>query len=248
MKLSYSQKLRIFHIFNHIGLIISFFAFEPLLFAISIFLWFLFGGIGISIGFHRYLSHRAFETYKWFEKLSLFLGCLATGGSPLGWAGIHRLHHMYSDTEQDPHSPHHIGFLKTYFHLWSVKRIPKRITKDLLKNRTVMFLHNNYFKILISYILILFVINPIFVIYFYCIPSVIAFHVYGMINTLGHSSGYRNFNTKDKSTNNIFVNILSHGEGYHNNHHKSPTSISTSTNKKEIDISFLFLKTFRLIK
>lgn len=64
--------------------------------------------LGVSIGYHRYLAHKSFKAVRWFEILIVFLGIPA--GTPVQWAGNHRAHHMFTDTEKDPHSPHHGGF------------------------------------------------------------------------------------------------------------------------------------------
>ena len=75
------------------------------------FLWYqLIAIFGLSIGLHRYFAHRQFKTTKVFETISLFLSMLAFSRSPLGWIGAHRIHHRYSDTNNDPHSPAHKGF------------------------------------------------------------------------------------------------------------------------------------------
>ena len=101
--MSFEIKLRAIHFFNHLMLIPAFVYGEWWMWIASYAWWAVIGAIGISAGFHRYLSHKAYRTYGWFEKFSLTVGCLATGGTPLGWAGAHRMHHAYADTELNEH-------------------------------------------------------------------------------------------------------------------------------------------------
>ena len=206
------------------------------------------GCFGVSIGYHRLLSHRSFRSYQWFERLCVLLGCLSTGGSPISWAGTHRMHHEHLDTKQDPHSPKMIGGFKVHFHLWN-KELRKKYVKDLLKDNFLVWIHRNYYKILILWIGLLTLIDWRFLIYTYSIPSVIAFHAFGFINYLGHTFGYKNFSIPDDSSrNNWFVNLWVCGEGWHNNHHKMPSSYRIGFRYFEWDMSAFFLEKLSLMK
>ena len=248
-KIKAIHKLRFLHIINHLlflyVLFVNGFSFYLLY---SLLVWNIIGCFGVSIGYHRFLAHKSFQSYKWFERFCILLGCFSTAGSPIGWAGSHRMHHDYQDTKQDPHSPQRIGGFKVHFHLWN-KQISKKYIKDLLKNKFLVYIHKNYYKILILWISFLILIDFQFLIYTYCIPSVIAFHAFGFVNYLGHTFGYKNFsNPKDTSKNNWFVNLWTSGEGWHNNHHKLPSSYRIGFRWFEWDMSAFFLEKFSLMK
>ena len=231
-----SDKLRIFHLSNHIVALggIAYFGWSPWL--LCIFLgWFLYGCLGISIGYHRLLSHRSFPATPPARNLFLFFGCLATGGSPLSWGGAHRMHHAFCDTEKDPHSLAHLGAARTFFHIWNKVVIERRFIRDLLKDKYIKFLHRNYFAILICYVSVLFSIDPRLAIFFYCWPAVLNFYAFGVVNLLGH--GKESSGDRDSSTNSWVANLLTWGEGWHKNHHRFPSSHRIGTERGQIDIA-----------
>ena len=110
--------------------------------------WWFFGAMAITIYAHRGLSHNSIKVkWKWLEHLFCSLCILSNIGSPLAWAVVHRMHHVYLDDEKDPHSPHQIGFLRSLTHRWDVpfENIPLRFTKGLLRLETPKWYHNNSF-------------------------------------------------------------------------------------------------------
>ena len=110
--------------------------------------WWFFGAMAITIYAHRGLSHNSIKIkWKWLEHLFCSLCILSNIGSPLAWAVVHRMHHVYLDDEKDPHSPHQIGFIRTLTHRWDVpfENIPLRFTKGLLRLETPKWYHNNSF-------------------------------------------------------------------------------------------------------
>ena len=110
--------------------------------------WWFFGAMAITIYAHRGLSHNSIKIkWKWLEHLFCSLCILSNIGSPLAWAVVHRMHHVYLDDEKDPHSPHQIGFLRSLTHRWDVpfENIPLRFTKGLLRLETPKWYHNNSF-------------------------------------------------------------------------------------------------------
>ena len=222
--MSFETKLRVIHILNHLAIVPAIYYGEWWMFLAALGWWSVIGCVGISAGFHRYLSHKAYKTHPWFEKISLFLGSLAMGGSPLAWAGAHRMHHAYTDKELDPHSPIQKDWWKIYIHYWGRIQVDKRFIADLLKNKTVMWIHRHYFSIITFWALGLTLIDPLLLIFGFCIPAVYAFHAYGQVNAWCHMWGYRTYNTKDHSYNNFVANLITWGEGWHNNHHNKPTN------------------------
>ena len=110
--------------------------------------WWFFGAMAITIYAHRGLSHNSITVkWKWLEHLFCSLCIVSNIGSPLAWAVVHRMHHVYLDDEKDPHSPHQIGFLRSLTHRWDVpfENIPLRFTKGLLRLETPKWYHNNSF-------------------------------------------------------------------------------------------------------
>jgi fatty-acid desaturase len=247
--LSFSNKLRLLHIFNHLMVVVGLIYGSWWGFVAAFFIWQFIAIVGVSLGFHRYWSHGSFKTHKWFEIFMTYVGCLACGGTPLGWSGAHRLHHKHTDTEKDPHSPTQLGFWRTYLHIWKPFHIPPRSIRDLLKNKHIRFCHKHYFKMLLSWMVLLFLMDPMFLIFGFCIPGAVAFHAYGLINAVSHTYGYRGYETKDKtSRNNWFANIFTGGEGWHNNHHKFQNRYRIGIEWWEYDPGAWLLETFGLIK
>ena len=117
--------------------------------------WWFFGAMAITIYAHRGLSHNSITVkWKWLEHLFCSLCIVSNIGSPLAWAVIHRMHHVYLDEERDPHSPHQIGFLRSLTHRWDVpfENIPLRFTKGLLRNKTARWYHDNSFIAFVGFI------------------------------------------------------------------------------------------------
>lgn len=184
----------------------------------ALFVYFLTGCFGMTMTFHRLLSHRSWNAPKWFEKVGTFLGTYGLTGSSLGWVAIHREHHRYSDTEEDPHSPEHDGFIKTQW-LSMFHRPNIRYVKDLLRDPYHTFLHRNYFYIHFAAIAILTLIDPFSVVWAWGVPAAILWNAGSAVNTVNHMFGYRNYETQENSRNNFLTGYLIWGEGWHNNHH-----------------------------
>jgi len=209
--------------------------------------------IGHTIGMHRYFCHRSFKTSTIKEWLMAGLATLSTTSSIVYYSGIHRYHHMNSDNDNDVHDPKRLGFIKSFFFLINSKDlsgISTNLIKDLVKNKRVMFFHNWYWPVIISYISILYIIDPYLVLFCYVLPAGYSKFIAGVQSTFLHTHGYRNFNTPDNSKNNIFWNWLTLGEGLHNNHHKYPNEYSHDYTKKkyEFDIAGKFIKYFLIEK
>ena len=112
------------------------------------FLWYQMIAIfGLSIGLHRYFSHKQFKTSKLFEVIVLLLVTFAGARSPLIWIGAHRIHHDNADTDKDPHSPDRLGFWNIFFNRWDVGNLwsfeNRKHIRDLVKNPRIIFLYLN---------------------------------------------------------------------------------------------------------
>ena len=196
----------------------------------SIFLLYLLLGyfcimiLGVTICYHRLISHKSFETYKPIEYLILFFAMLSGQGSPIFWTSTHRdLHHVNSDKDMDPHTPKK-GFFNSWFlWLWKMEEgdISYKQIIDLLKNPLYSFCHKYYMPLWWSANLLIALISFDFWIWFVIIPSMIAFNSYSLTNSLTHYKwlGYRNYYTNDNSTNVPILFPFVLGECWHNNHH-----------------------------
>jgi len=232
-----------YQIIAHLSILIVIFYFDITLFLLSILTYLIMITVGISAGYHRLLSHRSYKAPQWFKNLSLLIGSLGIQTSALTWVAMHRQHHGNSDTEKDPHSPTLKGLLYTYFGIIMFQ--PKiSFAKDLLKDKSVIFFHKYYFQINILYDVLLFIINPIYVVYFHLFPAAILWHAEAAINVWTHTNyfGYRNYDTNDKSKNIHLLGWLVAGEGYHNNHHNSPTNYNFAHKNNEWDLAANLIK------
>jgi fatty-acid desaturase len=226
---------------------------------ISLVIWQIMVLVGVTVN-HRLLAHRSFETSKLWEYVLSTLAVFNTYGSSITWCSIHRMHHANSDRPGDPHSPYiNREAAETRKFSWrqSMKiwfgqfDIPASTTKlmsysaDLLRDRYHVWIHKNYFLILLIPLIILAIINPWFVVFGYCLPQVLHHHAANSVVVLTHRWGYRNHDTKDQSTNNWISSVFTMGEGWHNNHHNNPRRWSNQERWWEIDLASWFI---RLIK
>lgn len=192
-------------------------------------------GFGVSVGYHRYFSHRAFTTTRLWHNLMLVMGTLAMQGSVIFWVALHRNHHTNSDTDKDTHSPR-AGFWHAYV-LWILEFDPKKTSlrraTDLMKDSLAVFTHKHYNRLIWAYCsLLLFVA--------YAVPSLRPFiagmfvaHMYAihqeaMINSICHTTrwGTAPFaeRTRDDSRNVNSLQWITWGQALHNNHHAFPSS------------------------
>lgn len=241
-----TTKIRNLQLLNHllflVGLFWVVYSNQWYLLGISLAVGFVFCVFGINIALHRYTTHQSFETYDIVEKALLAISCLCLLGSPLGWAIAHINHHAYADKEGDPYSPHRLtlwNYLMTRF-----EPIKHQSTgaRRLLKNKNVMFFHNNYFSTIAVYCLILAIIDPWLVIFAWSIPSLIALYLLLVNNIVCHMYGYKNFETTDESRNNVFMSLLTFGESWHNNHHANAKDWQQGSKWWELDPTSWIIK------
>ena len=244
--MTHAQQIRYLQLFNHVvflgGLLFAVISNQFWLIYLSIAVGLFFGVIGINIGFHRYLTHKSFETYPIIDKFLLVVGTLCLVGTPVSWTISHINHHAYADTEGDPYSPSRLtlwNFLMTRFE--PIKH-PRLGAKTVFRNSTAMWLHEHYFLTIGLYCLVLAVVNPLLVIYCWAIPSLLALYILLVTNIVCHLYGYRNHDTKDKSHNNIFISIITLGEGWHNNHHADPSQWDQKLKWWELDPTSWIIK------
>ena len=224
-RLNNIHKFRVLHILNHLvafyGLYLIFLSqsYWMLLFGFLVFLWI--GIVGVNVSLHRYYAHQSFKTTPFKEKILLWSSVFTSLGSPAMWCSVHRVHHVHSDTDKDPHNPAY-GKIKTWLGIWKPMNIPKRFVIPFLTNKHMRFVHDNYFLINFLLLVFLLLIDIRLAAALYALPAIGCFHGAQSIGVLPHLWGYRRYNVNDKSHNNWLASILALGEGWHNNHHANP--------------------------
>ena len=237
----------------HIGAVC---AFLPGLFSwqavgVAVLLHWITGGLGITLGWHRLLSHRSFQVPKWLEYFFALCGTLALQGGIIWWVGLHRHHHLHSDEDVDHHDSKK-GFLWSHVR-WMCFEIPAesdipRFTKDIANDRFYQFLNEYFFPLQVVLGVILYAIGgwP-FVFWGVFARLVIVYHCTWLVNSATHKFGYRNFETTDNSTNCWWVAITTYGEGWHNNHHAYQYSARHGMKWWEIDITWMTIQVLQLL-
>jgi stearoyl-CoA desaturase (delta-9 desaturase) len=239
------KSLIVYHIVAHLVVIWALFNGSWLLWLASFVLYILFATIGGTITYHRLLSHRSFKSPKWFEYTGSIMGALGGNGSGLAWAAIHREHHRFTDTEKDPHAPEYKGFFRVQF-LSMLDEPNIKYVPDLLRSKFHLFIHKQYWLVNLIYIAICFaLLGWDGIIFGYFVPTLMVWHAGSAINTVNHKLGYRNYVTKDWSTNNFVTGYLVSGEGWHNNHHAQPANPRFGHNPWEFDLGYLIIQAVR---
>lgn len=205
--------------------------------------FYLFTRIGGDVGFHRYFCHRCFQTSRLAESALLILGTLSNIGSSITWVGTHLAHHAKSDKQGDPHSPSRIGIWRVITLNWDDFSFPVSSIRRLKDNPLHNFTHRYYLWIILLFMALLASLHLKVFVFFYCAAIVYSFLATGIVNSVGHLWGYRNFETNDRSQNNLFVHLISLGGGMHNNHHAHPEKYDYSAKKwYEIDPAAYIIK------
>lgn len=230
--------------------------------------WYL-TGLGVTIGFHRMLTHRSFETTDAIRAFWTALGSLSVEGSPLDWCMVHRKHHQFSDHHGDPHSPSLEGRgvwnkIKGFWHShagWMFKNNWDRNERtkyvpDLMHDPLLVSIDKNYgWWVFASFIIPLFIGGLVT----WSIQGAILGFIWGglariclshhmtwSINSICHIFGKQHYQSSDDSRNNLFFGYFSHGEGWHNNHHAFPTSAKHGLKWYQFDLSWCIIRGLQL--
>ena len=227
---------------------------------------YLLTAIGITVGFHRLLTHRSFQTSKPAEYVFAVLGSMAVQGPVISWVADHRKHHAHADEEGDPHSPHvgHgeglRGVLAGLWHAHSGWLMStqgradwKRYAPDLYEDRGMRMIGRRFVSLVYLSLAI-----PAFA--GYLVSGTLAgaatgllwgglvriffvHHVTWSVNSVCHFLGSRRFETDDRSTNVFWLSLPSLGESWHHNHHAFPRSAVHGLRRWELDPSALIIST-----
>lgn len=213
-------------------------------------LYFITGCLGICIGYHRLLTHRSFQTTKWLRRFFATCGTLALQGGPSDWVGDHRLHHVASDTEADPHNAKqgfwhsHMGWI-FFRYPEKVKKSVRKLCRDIQVDPYLRFLDSAFaqigLQVAVGLVVLAFfgwggVLCGVF------LRLVTLYHATWFVNSLCHLKGYTSFKTKTLAKNNWFVALLAWGEGWHNNHHADEHRVRAGLNWWEFDASYIVIR------
>jgi fatty-acid desaturase len=226
----------------------------------------VFGVIGINIGYHRLLTHRAFVCPISVEHSLAVLGLLSMQDAPARWVAVHRRHHQHADEKLDPHTPlanffwGHIGWLLVEHPDLTRYGIYERYARDILRDRFYVQLERNVAWILLLSWAVFFLGGLIvelliggsffeavqfgssLFLWGVVVRTVLSWHVAWSVNSVTHLWGYRNYETNEESRNNVFIAMISAGEGWHNNHHAEPRSAKHGHLWWEVDVSYMIIR------
>jgi stearoyl-CoA desaturase (delta-9 desaturase) len=182
--------------------------------------------LGVTVGFHRMLTHRSFKPNPVVKFLLLVLGSMAFEGPAVVWAATHIKHHAQADKEGDPHSP-----VEGFFHAhlgWLFKdrqADPNIYAKHLVNDPIISFVSKTFLLWAILSLVIPFAIGGwTGLLWAGLVRMFLTHHVTWSVNSVCHVFGKREFETRDQSRNEWVVGLLAFGEGWHNNHHAFPRS------------------------
>jgi stearoyl-CoA desaturase (delta-9 desaturase) len=207
--------------------------------------------LGVTIGYHRLLSHRSFRVPHWLERFFATCGAISCQQGPLDWVGLHRHHHKFSDTDVDHHTSlkglwwSHMGWM--FEDIPAMQAVP-RLTGDLAKDPYYRWLNNNFLLLQVPLAGLLFWIGTVtgaggWALVLWGIPLrlMLVYHCTWLVNSVTHYWGDAPHNSGDSSRNNAWVAALTFGEGWHNNHHAFPHSARHGFGR-QIDLTWMHIQ------
>jgi stearoyl-CoA desaturase (delta-9 desaturase) len=222
-------------------------------------------GLGVTVGFHRYFTHRSFKTSKPVKAVLAVCGSVAIEGPIISWVADHRKHHTFSDQEGDPHSPHvdhgvgWRGALRGLFHahlgwlfIHTQRGARRRYARDLMDDPIVSFVDRTFIFWAVGGLGAAFALGWLIggslyagltgLLWGGAVRMLVVHHVTYSINSLCHFFGRRRFETDDESRNLFWLAPFTFGESWHNNHHAFPTSAEHGMRRWEFDPSALVIR------
>ena len=217
-------------------------------------------GLGVTVGFHRHLTHRAFKAKPWVRGTLAILGSAAIEGPVIAWVADHRKHHAFADVEGDPHSPHvdhghgvkgalkgllhaHVGWLFLHTH----RGRKERYAPDLLADPLIRWIDRTFVLWVAAGLLLPFGLGYLIggtldaaltgLLWGGAVRMLVVHHVTYSINSLCHFFGRQAFDTGDESRNLLWLAPFTFGEAWHNNHHAFPTSYEHGMRRWQLDPS-----------
>jgi stearoyl-CoA desaturase (delta-9 desaturase) len=236
--------------------------------------WYIVTALGITVGYHRMLTHNSFKPTPPIKFLFLMLGSMAMQGPALYWATVHWKHHVHSDKEEDPHSPwwwdgihlkglkgfswrnfklraaaawhSHMGWLFSSDISWDPT---DSVQQKFLSDKMVVF----FSKTFVLWVALRFYICYLIggwtgMLWGGCVCLLLTQQVTYLVNSATHIVGFRDFETTDESRNNWLVAVFAMGEGWHNNHHKFMWSARHGMKWWQFDMSYIVIKTLEALR
>jgi fatty-acid desaturase len=267
----YVVSISLIHVVALLALVPWFFSWTGLIVAIAG--HYVFGMLGMTLGYHRLLTHRGFTCPKWLEHGLALLGVCCLQDTPARWVAVHRMHHQHSDDQPDPHTPKvslfwsHVGWLfyqnREHDHFWHFERYVRDMLTDPFYQRLerkhaafkIYGLHAALF-LLVGFLIGWAASGTLpggihlglsLVVWGVAVRTVFVWHVTWAVNSLSHVSGYKNYETRDDSRNNWLVALVAHGEGWHNNHHAQPRAALHGHRWWEFDLTWQVVRVLELV-
>lgn len=239
----------------HIGAVAALFMFKWQALVVAVVLWWISASFGVGMCFHRLLTHRGYKTPKAVEYFMTFCGTLALEGGAINWVVTHRIHHAHTDAPGDPHTPRDGGW---WAHMGWILRgtaqqydagIMARYAPDLVKDKVHVWLNRFYWLPLVFLgVALLGLGGWPYLMWGVFFRVVFNLHATWLVNSATHMWGTRRFATRDDSTNNWWVALLTFGEGWHNNHHAHPTAARHGVAWYEIDLNWWGIRTLQSLR
>jgi len=251
----------------HVGAVAALWHFSWPALALCVVLHFVTACLGVTLGFHRLLTHGSLTVPPAVKYFFTVCGMLSTEGSPLFWVASHRKHHVLSDQEGDPHTPND-GFWWSHM-LWfkpkktreQEKELLSRWAPDLWKDPVQRLFHRIFPAFSISLAIALFLLGEwahvsgwshvtgwSLMLWGFCMRTVLCYHSTWFVNSATHIWGYRNYETTDRSRNLWWVALASYGEGWHNNHHAHQRLAVHGHKWWEVDVTYMVIRTLKFLR
>lgn len=219
-------------------------------------LWFVTGCLGITAGFHRLFAHRSFKTSRGMQWFFAFCGSLAFQGGVLEWVARHRMHHSFTDTDDDPHNARR-GFWHSHL-LWLFAGNEKfdsparhrTFARDIYRDPVLRVLSSTWTLAALQ-IALLFTLAGWLgwdaALWGVFVRICVGYHCTWLVNSATHKWGYRTYETNEDSRNCWWVALLTFGEGWHNNHHADDRACRAGRKPWEIDLTYGVIKLFEKV-
>jgi sn-1 stearoyl-lipid 9-desaturase len=213
------------------------------------------GVLGVTLCYHRVLTHRSLRLRKPLEYCFALFGTLALQGDPIRWVAVHRKHHAHADHDGDPHSIElgfrwaHVDWLYRQNIAYPTDEEIARYAPDLRADPFYRALARLALPLQLLLAVGLFALGGwAWVVWGVFVRLVFSYHSTWLVNSAAHMLGYRSYRTSDRSTNCWWVAMLSFGEGWHNNHHAFPFSARHGLRWFEVDMTWWHVKLLAFLR